>query len=186
MRRILETNYKKPKPIYTSLSTDTGPFYDPYDIHIHKWIVGVIKNPQKYREPNYDFSPETEDTYKERMYCSICHELNIDVLSTCFKPSVDNVKKCDRSNLKYIGGLKTSGHSIGGSRRGIKYCTKYTNDDEPMSLKLIEKPEFIRHESHESQNISKTNLFMRPEEDYDEVVMIRNSVSGNEISRKTE
>ena len=66
MRRTLESTFKRPKPEYHSLSSSKtdGPYYDPYDIHIHKWVTGVIKNPQNHKEPIYDFAPENGDTYK--------------------------------------------------------------------------------------------------------------------------
>lgn len=65
------------KSVYYSSDIDESraPYYDPYDIHIHKWVVGRMDNPQNHHEPmvqvnnRYSFDRDVS-------YCSICHEIN--------------------------------------------------------------------------------------------------------------
>jgi len=79
----LGTDYKK--PIYGVISGIAGPFYDPYDIHIHRPtnIADYLKKTNRYvfyeqnhREPMYSInSPitnnDTNDT--SAVVCEICH-----------------------------------------------------------------------------------------------------------------
>jgi hypothetical protein len=81
MRRTLieepqkEHRAKQLKPVYGAINALEGPYYDPYDIHIHQWINGPLKFPQNHREPVYDnIYPDESGSLKE--YCSICHEIN--------------------------------------------------------------------------------------------------------------
>ena len=101
MRRLLESNTKKPKQIYSSIEASEPPYYDPYDIHIHKWTIGIIKDPQNHKEPIYEFSKENERTYTQRMYCSVCHELNLEKMCNT---NFNNYELIDStmSNLKVI------------------------------------------------------------------------------------
>jgi len=101
MRRLLESNTKKPKQIYSSIEASEPPYYDPYDIHIHKWTIGIIKDPQNHKEPIYEFSKENEQTYTQRMYCSVCHELNLEKMCNT---NFNNYELIDSvmSNLKVI------------------------------------------------------------------------------------
>lgn len=80
MRRILTSNDdQKTKPIYGMINTSSNlPYYDPYDIHIHKWTSGILKYPQNHREPLYNTALFNNDADDIVEYCSICHELNIE------------------------------------------------------------------------------------------------------------
>ena len=84
MRRTLEEPIKtvkelpprQLKPTYGSINAIEGPYYDPYDIHIHQWVKGPLRFLQNHREPvmNNTF-PDESGNIKE--YCSICHEINL-------------------------------------------------------------------------------------------------------------
>ena len=90
------SNYKQQKPIYGAINAVEGPYYDPYDIHIHKWIKGPLKFPQNHREPVFDNSiADNSNVIKE--YCSICHEINLDPTSKSLKISNINDIKYDNS-----------------------------------------------------------------------------------------
>lgn len=95
-RTLIEEPISHQKPIYGMINLKEGPYYDPYDIHIHNWIRGSLKYPQNHREPLYDRTTVNikSNDLIEKEYCSVCHELNPD--NTNKKPSV---KSIDRNYL---------------------------------------------------------------------------------------
>ncbi len=85
MKRNIENSFnvtplKSTKPIYSNINAKEGPYYDPYDIHIHNWTVGILRFPQDHREPSYD-NTESMNSNVSRMYCTVCHELNYEDLN---------------------------------------------------------------------------------------------------------
>lgn len=68
---------EKIKMMYFSSDGDekNAPYYDPHDIHIHRWVIGRMDNPQDHHEQfiqmnnRYSFN-------RDVIYCSICHEIN--------------------------------------------------------------------------------------------------------------
>lgn len=68
---------EKIKMTYFSSDSDekNAPYYDPLDIHIHRWVVGRMDNPQNHHEQTIQMNNKYSFN-REVVYCSICHEIN--------------------------------------------------------------------------------------------------------------
>lgn len=68
---------KLKKPHFNNFSEDiNGPYYDPYDGHIHNWKnSSLIKNFTGEQSPRFEeYSIDTSIVVKNGEYCCICHK----------------------------------------------------------------------------------------------------------------
>ena len=72
-----ESRHRKQKPNFQNLREDVpGPYYDPEDNHIHKWLQpNRIKNFVIEQDPHKEFVYINEKfKNKNGLYCCICHK----------------------------------------------------------------------------------------------------------------
>ena len=67
----------KNKKVYLSsdVNENDAPYYDPLDVHIHKWVIGFMNNPQNHHEQVVQMNSRYSYN-REVNYCAICHEIN--------------------------------------------------------------------------------------------------------------
>ena len=73
------------KPNFQNLKEDIpGPYYDPYDNHIHKWVKpSLIKNFTIEQDPHKEIlNIDKNFKNKHGLYCCICHKRRSGFIST--------------------------------------------------------------------------------------------------------
>ncbi len=73
---MLKTEEKKK---YQPGLNSEGPYYDPEDIHVHRWVKGYICG-QKSHQKNI-----TTGKKQNAKYCEICHEIDNNIITTSTK-----------------------------------------------------------------------------------------------------
>lgn len=74
-----------------------GPYYDPYDSHIHNWVsTGKIKNFQGEQNPHKEETFKKMIPFKNGLYCKICHARKSGIISG--SPVKNKFKEVDFSN----------------------------------------------------------------------------------------
>jgi hypothetical protein len=85
------------KPIYVDTSCTNGPYYDPFHIHIHRWVINHLEFSQLQDSPEFSNSRKVNKIVK---YCEICHELcKTNKLSTT---EITPVERINNTSIKMV------------------------------------------------------------------------------------
>jgi len=76
---IIKTEESTEKKKYQPGLKSEGPYYDPEDIHVHRWVKGNICG-QKSHQKNIITGKK-----QNARYCEICHEIDNNIITTSTK-----------------------------------------------------------------------------------------------------
>lgn len=167
---IQNSQFQKQKPNYSIINDNftnksskydiysKAPYYDPFKIHVHRWVKGIPEFIQSSDDPTYNTNSQNKEYIsknKNNEYCSICHELNLlnIPLSNTNITSISSIDKLENTILK---------ENQGTFKNSEIYINKFIDNlsKEKKSNQEIQK------------EFNKDSLIFMKENEYDDYVII--------------
>ncbi len=79
------------KPMYIDYNSTNGPYYDPFNIHVHRWVINYLDYAQSQNSNEISYNNKVNKIVK---YCEICHQLSSsNELSTTKLTSTESINR---------------------------------------------------------------------------------------------
>lgn len=117
-RTLFETTLKVP---YENRTNNEGPFYDPQDIHVHRFTYGPLKNKQNKKEIEIQSTGKPENYVK---YCTLCHEVE-------YNTELSTTKNTDTTYINnFVKNIK---------KRPVEYGSSYMGKNKNVIKDVIKE-----------------------------------------------